>query len=183
MSFANELRGHPGYWEVLSQEQREECAHDEMHEKAGHWQSIVGAILQHSRTLRFLQIDVTNCYCVLGTCRLVGQVFSSLSYFHSRVQHYGPRLEVIEVLGTKTLDDRLTIVSAFLNSPNYPQHTASDRKPKLRFKAFKFPKDSTCIRLHTSELEEDLEDEEFDIHEMMQKGDLNKEMVRLRQRK
>lgn len=165
MSFANYVREYE--WDNTNQEERENFAHVEMHDSTGHWERMLEALLQQTKKLRFLQVDLTNCYCILGTCRLVPEIQSNLTHLYERPK-YKPQLEAVEILGTKTADERRQLLNALLHEDLYCERTASDSKLKLRFKAFKEPKNSTCTALHKADADRGLADEEFDIHEMLQ---------------
>lgn len=63
------------------------------------WEAMLGDSMPSA--LRFLQLDIRNCYCILGCHRLVDELSSVL-----RCSRLPPKVELIEILGTQNAEER-----------------------------------------------------------------------------
>ncbi|CAK3944901.1 Hypothetical predicted protein [Lecanosticta acicola] len=158
-------------WQGMDQATRVCRSHGYFHGAGLNWEEYLGCVFLNpdlvnaSNTLRFLQVDLTNCYCVLGSCRVIEEAAQYLT-----VHGLSPPLEVIEILGTKTQAERDIVLKELVNPENYKEHKVTDRKPKVVFKSFRIPEQThtNLMRfLHTTEVEADLEDCEIDLQELV----------------
>lgn len=74
------------------------------------WSGILQSVL-HVKTLRFLKLDVTNCYDMSGCCRFVDYLARTLKYGASVLP---PLLKAIEIKGTKSIAERRMFLHALL---------------------------------------------------------------------
>ncbi|USW53678.1 hypothetical protein Slin15195_G069970 [Septoria linicola] len=113
-------------------------AHDYIYSS---WRGLLRRVLKF-KSLRFLRLDVTYCYCSTGCCRTLKEVAENLDAYCS------PRIpEVIEIVGTKTLRERDMFIRALLeprirpilvseqeSSEALAEHTENAMGTELRFK-------------------------------------------------
>ncbi|KAF7192862.1 hypothetical protein HII31_05776 [Pseudocercospora fuligena] len=142
-----------------------------------HWASMVKAI--HSKNLKEVRIDVTNCYCVFGCHRLVREAWHAFQCLNLNA-----KLENIVVLGTKSEDERYSIkadiVSSLLESDEdwvshryiYPDGCENELgkfkdniRPKLHFPKFEVL-ETEDVSFDYYDVEDGLEDEEVDLYDL-----------------
>jgi hypothetical protein len=100
------------------------AAHNEPYEEAPEWIGMLDAVAS-LRKLRFLQIDVSNCYCPVGCHRMIAWA----CYWLKEADFPFPAsLEIIEILGTKTYVERKRIISALIEGI-----LCQDCRPTVRF--------------------------------------------------
>lgn len=62
-------------WELMTAEQRMAATHDESNDTLGCWKSIC----EQAPEWRFLQIDISNCYCPLGCHRNITEAAKAIA--------------------------------------------------------------------------------------------------------
>lgn len=124
---------------------------------------VLKCALDACKSLRFLQIDVANAYCVSGCCRNLALVADAFKHY----AHW-TKLETLEILGTKTQSERRYLTSALqsvqkrkgLNSINlvFRKFEPAGHNPALSA----WNKHNRVALLHANGLE-DLEEEQITI--------------------
>ncbi|KAK4504049.1 hypothetical protein PRZ48_004964 [Zasmidium cellare] len=130
-------------WATLTEQDRVQHAHDWLSSNmCVSWKHILvhatGTQPELPSALRELQIDVTNCYCRQGCCRVVNSPAWSLAQCR-----FGKSLKKIEIVGTKTRAERDMFVDALLGSA---EDSLAVCQPKLVFKAFDLESRSNELR-------------------------------------
>ncbi|KAF2170107.1 hypothetical protein M409DRAFT_19713 [Zasmidium cellare ATCC 36951] len=149
-------------WAALTLQQRMEYAHDILSANVSFaWSQILlhatGSLSwSPPSALRFLQIDVTNCYCRQGCCRAVARAAEGLARCR-----FEESLEKIEILGTKTEAERNLFIDSLIGSRRESLATC---QPKLTFRAFELEGRTDDLNtLHLDGLDTQLGDAEVDM--------------------
>lgn len=129
-------------WQSLTDDEKVIATHNEIFSLGTlpPWSELIRSASCPS--LRFLQVDITHCYCILGCHRAMTQVCDALGEVVSN-----PKLEVLEILGAKSPSEREYIKNElveWLSLPYTPDGYGDNRlanfenglKPKLRFQPF-----------------------------------------------
>ena len=139
----------PGFgWEAASsrrQDVRE--AHDAVGDESHAWDNM----FEDLQFRGFRQINLGNCYCPLGCCRLVDAVCYSIE----RIFVYRGGSE-IEILGTKNQEERRDISGMFRFRIDHGASSGYDAKTMV----VRFKTRSNSSLLDEFDVEEGLEDEQ-----------------------
>lgn len=133
-------------------------AHGMSHGLYTHWQNMCDGAVGLSK-LRFLQVNLANCLCPDGYHRLIIQVADAI-----RALPTCPSLELIEVLGTKSDQERRSLIDELVDCSDCSgsvdeEYLADTGKPIVRFRG----DPPTANRFNKKETVEKLEDEEVDL--------------------
>ncbi|EME78771.1 uncharacterized protein MYCFIDRAFT_83873 [Pseudocercospora fijiensis CIRAD86] len=128
--------------------------HDTLLQKTLTWKYMLHCSM--GPALRHLQVDLTNCYCDSGCHRLTSTAAALLVHDNKDLPI---KLEVIEILGTQTADERRELTGALgfeftedVNENELRFHrndsgqSIDHGKLTMRFKAFKIPSNISSFR-------------------------------------
>lgn len=147
-----------------SADERILATHNDSKTYTGGWRREFAMTL--TSNVRYIQLDVTDCYCILGCCRMIEQMSNTVDHTKSAFGAdlvYPDTLEVIEVTGTKTQAERRSIAEALARGL-WKQAPAGGpyKKLTLRFRKFVLSEDSEVRAVMEYGLEE-MEDQDVDM--------------------